>query len=56
MLAEQGDNGATALLNIGACSRAVGGRVCFAHTLSRSPHRQSRANLAGFVAVYLTVC
>ncbi len=34
MLAEEGDNDATALLNIGAGSRAVGERVCFAHTWS----------------------
>jgi len=27
----------------------------FAHTFSLSPHRQSRANRAGLVAVYLPV-
>jgi len=51
MLAEEGDNNATALLHIG--SRAVPPEtvLVFAHTTSLSPYRQSRSNRAGFVAV-----
>jgi hypothetical protein len=56
MLAEEGNNDATALLHIG--SRAVSPEkvLVFAHLTSLAPYRHSRSNRAGLVAVYLTVC
>ncbi len=56
MLAEESDNEATALLYIG--SRAVPPETLLvvAHATSLSPYRHSRSNLAGLVAVYMTVC